>query len=58
MFRIGSDCSTGEKEFEIIVDRHVIDGCRSVTKGTIDLDFGLNCPERVPILSLLAIEAR
>jgi hypothetical protein len=58
MFRIGSDCRTGEKDVEIIVDRHVIAGWRSVTKGSMNFGLGLNCPERVPILSLLAIEAR
>ena len=30
----------------------------SATRGTMNLGLGLNCPESMPILSLLATEAR
>ena len=58
MLRRGSVLQTVEKEEDIIEDRQVIAGCRSVTKGTLNLAFGLNCPESMPTLSLLAMEAR
>ena len=58
MFRRGSDLQAVEKDVDIIVDKHVIAGWRSVTSGTVNLGLGLNCPESMPSLSLLAMDAR
>ena len=57
-FNRGSDLQTDEKEVDIIEDKQVIAGCRLVTRGTVSLGFGLKWPESMPILSLLAMEAR
>ena len=55
MFRRGSDLEAVENEVDIIEDKHVMAGWRSVTRGTFNLVLGLNRPESMSNLSLLAM---
>ena len=57
MFSKGSDLQAEEKEVDIIEDKQVMAGWRLVTRGTVSLGLGLNWPESMPNLSLLAMEA-
>ena len=42
MLRSGSDLEAVENEEDIIEDEQVMAGWRSVTRGTVNLVFGLN----------------
>ena len=40
----GSVLEAFENDVDTIVDKQVIAGWRSVTRGTVNFDLGLNCP--------------
>ena len=58
MFRRGSNLEAVENEVDIIENKQVKAGWRSATRGTVNLVLGLNCPESMPNLSLLAMAAK
>ena len=58
MFSMGSDLKAVENVVGNIVDKQVMAGWRSVTRGTVSFGFVLYWPVRTPILSLFAMEAR
>ena len=58
MFSKGSDLKAVENVVGMIVDKQVMAGWRSVTRGTVSFGFVLYWPVRTPILSLFAMEAR
>ena len=58
MLSKGSDLNAVENVVGKIVDKQVMAGWRSVTRGTTSFGFDFYWPVRTPILSLLAMEAR
>ena len=58
IFSRGSVLQAFENDVDTIVDKQVIAGWRSATRGTVNFGLGLNCPVSMPTLSLLAMAAR
>ena len=58
MFSMGSDLKAVEKVVGMIVDKLVMAGWRSATRGTVSFGLDLYWPVRTPILSLFAMEAK
>ena len=58
MLSRGSVLEALENDVDTIVDKQVIAGWRSATRGTVNFGFGLNCPVSIPTLSLLAMAAK
>ena len=58
MLSKGPELKAAENVVGKILDKQVMAGWRSVTRGTTSFGLDLYWPVRTPILSLLAMEAR